>query len=131
MLKRRTTSILVHMQSSPGKMPRVLAAAVMAAVFSCQVIGSMCMMAPLAVAATPAVHQAHAGHLMGEGNPCAVSLPSSPKPVGSFDPHAASLVDSFASPFDAQHAVFGNVQVAPFSREAGPLLYLRLLTFRI
>jgi hypothetical protein len=103
----------------------------MAAVFACQVIGSMCMIAPFPAEAATAVHQAQPQHPMGMGSMCAASLPSSPKSPGAFDPHAVPLADSLVPSNGVGLVVAGTHQPTVFPAEAGPPLYARLSTFRI
>lgn len=131
LLMRRLSSIVRKMQSKTSRMPRLLAAAVLAALFSCQVLGSMCTMTPPAVEAAAALHQSEPSHPVGTGGLCADSLPSSPKSFGTSHPHAVSPADIQASAYGVQAAAIGLHGVGAFPADTGPPLYTRLSTFRI
>lgn len=131
LLTRRTLSILMSMDSKTSRIPRMLAAAVLAALFSCQVLGNMCTMTPPAAEAATVIHQTQPSHPMGTGLMCADSLPSFPKSTGTSDPHAVSPADAPASACGVQTAVIGVHVIGAFPADTGPPLYARLSTFRI
>ncbi|MEK7293452.1 MAG: hypothetical protein AAB049_00625 [Nitrospirota bacterium] len=130
MLKRRASSILMGMQSTTSNVPRMLAATVMAALFSCQVIGSMCMMMSPGADASAVIHGVHVAHLMGEVGMCQDSIPSSQKSKGTSDSSpfpwlkscSVDLTPTGAPPMQSS---------ARLLQTSDPPLYARLSTFRI
>ncbi|MBI5777101.1 MAG: hypothetical protein HY444_06900 [Nitrospirae bacterium] len=118
------------MQSTTSNAPRLLAATVMAALFSCQVIGSMCMMMPPAADASAAIRGAHVAHVMGEVGMCHDSIPSSQK--------SKEASDSSLLPWPESSSVsLTPIGTPPMQSSArllqtsDPPLYARLSTFRI
>jgi hypothetical protein len=111
---------------------------VIAALFVCQVVGSICpmgLMAPVALAAPVAVHHlhtdhAHAAHVMAKGGMCPESITSSSAPSDTPAIHTLSLPLNISS-----LRVHGFVSVtrerdAPHESLGLPL-FIRLSTFRI
>lgn len=129
-MKRRASSILMSMQSTTNNMPRLLAATVLAGLFLCQVIGSMCMMMPPGADTSAVIHGVHVAHLMGEVGMCQDSIPSSQKSKGTSDSSpfpwlkscSVDLTPTGAPPMQSSSRLL---------QTSDPPLYTRLSTFRI
>lgn len=126
---RRESSILMRMQSTTSNAPRLLAATVMAALFSCQVIGSMCMV-PQAADASAAIRGAHVAHVMGEVGMCHDSIPSSQKSKEASDSSLLPRPESCSVNLTPTGAPL-LLSSARLLQTSDPPLYARLSTFRI
>lgn len=118
------------MQSTTSNVPRLLAATVLAGLFSCQVIGSMCVMAPSRADAAVAIHGVHVAHMMGEIGMCQDSIPSSQKSKGTFDSSPFAWLESCSADLTPTGAL-PMQSPAHFLQTSDPPLYARLSTFRI
>ncbi len=111
---------------------------VIAALFVCQVVGSICpmgLMAPVALVAPAAVHHlhtdhAHAVHVMAKGGMCPESITSSSAPSDTPATHTLFLLPSISSL--PVHGFLGvkYERDGPHERSGLPL-FIRLSTFRI
>jgi hypothetical protein len=119
------------MQAAHHRFFRILSATVMATLFLCQVVGSLCPMVPAVVMAETVIQDADAGHQMGMGSKCLDSLPTSPKSFGTPDMHQLTPLESLHSALCIQLPVFHTQAADVHSSDSGPPLYTRLLTFRI
>jgi hypothetical protein len=118
------------MQSSRSGLPQALSAIVLAALFLCQVIGSMCVMMPPRAESVAVIHGVHVAHMMGEVGMCQDSIPSSQKSKETPDsslspwPESCSVNPAPTGPPPLQSS-------ARLLQTSDPPLYARLSTFRI
>lgn len=127
-------TILMCMKSARTRRLQVLSETVVATLFLCQVVGSLCLMVPPVMVTRLTIHDAHAGHMMmADTRMCQDSVPSSSEPQGAPDAPAHSLLECLHSAVSVQPSALSAYLIlatAPSSASAPPL-YTRLSTFRI
>ena len=123
--------MLIDMRSERKHWPRILSAVVLATVVLCQVIGTLCPMAPAATGAPTSFQSAHVGHAMGGTNMCQDSIPSSFTSFKCFETHSIPLADSVQPAFHSRQAPWTNHPDDSLLAENGHSLLSRLSTFRI
>lgn len=123
----------MFMQAAQHSLLRVLSTTVVAALFLCQVVGSLCLMVPPVMVTSLTIHDAHAGHMMmADTRMCQDSVPSSSEPQGAPDASAHSLLECLHSAVNVQPSTFSTHLIATTPSSASdPPLYTRLSTFRI
>lgn len=121
----------MFMRSAHLRFLQVLSTAVLATLFLCQVVGSLCPMMPTAGATAATVHEAHAGHTMEGSGKCLDSLPSSPKSFGTPDMHQLTPLESWQAMSCLGPSALSVHAADVFPADSGPPLYARLSTFRI
>ena len=118
------------MKSARNGFLQTLSTTLVATLFLCQVLGSLCPMVPPIVETATTIHGAHMNHSMGEGRMCQDSMPSSSKSFGTSALQPLSLLESSCHDIARTGLTADDIADAPPIGSYPPLC-TRLSTFRI